>query len=83
MNEHFISFPKIGIEFEISPVAFKIFGQEIYFYGIVIALGFALALIFVFKNANPAIINNPKTQQTDIILYFNIFSNNIHPHSTS
>ena len=51
MND-FIRFPEFGIEFNVSPSAFSIFGKDIYFYGIVIAIGFALGLILAFKSAS-------------------------------
>ncbi len=39
-----IVFPGLGIEVTIDPVAFTIFGKGIYWYGIIIACGFLLAL---------------------------------------
>ena len=39
-----ISFPNLGITVDPSPVAFTIFGKEIYWYGIIIACGFLLAV---------------------------------------
>jgi len=51
MIEYFIEFPKLGIRLEVDPVAFTLFGREVYLYGIMIALGFALALLLAFKNA--------------------------------
>lgn len=51
MPDYFIEFPKIGIRLEVSPVAFKIFGREIFFYGVMIACAFAVALILAFRNA--------------------------------
>lgn len=51
MIDHFIEFPEIGIRIEVSPVAFTVFGKEVYFYGIIIAAAFALALILAFKSA--------------------------------
>lgn len=44
-----ISFPGLGIE-EINPprtLPFTIFGKEIYFYGIIIALGFLLGILYL------------------------------------
>lgn len=43
--ESFISFPKLGINLNIDNVAFTIGGKSIYWYGIIIAIGFALAVI--------------------------------------
>ncbi len=53
-----------GIELTIKPIAFtlKIFGNEwnIYWYGILIALGFMLAIIYGIKNAERLNINKDK-----------------------
>lgn len=43
-----IEFPKLGWEFEIDPTAFTIGGIEIQWYGIFIALGLALAVLYCF-----------------------------------
>lgn len=45
-----ISFPGLGLEFEISRVAFSIGSIDIYWYAVIIATGFLLAMAFVFKN---------------------------------
>ncbi len=45
-----VSFPGLGLEFEISRVAFSIGGMEIYWYAVLIAAGFLLALLFAFRN---------------------------------
>lgn len=41
-----ISFPNLGIELNPSPVAFSLFGKDIYWYGVIIATGFILAVIY-------------------------------------
>jgi phosphatidylglycerol:prolipoprotein diacylglycerol transferase len=42
-----LSFPGIGIDpFEIDRVAFKIFGLEIYWYGVIITIGMILAVLY-------------------------------------
>ena len=46
-----ISFPNLGITVDPSPVAFTVFGKEIYWYGIIIALGFLLAVIYMMWRA--------------------------------
>lgn len=46
-----ISFPNLGISVNPSPVAFSLFGKEIYWYGIIIAAGFVLATIYAMKRA--------------------------------
>ncbi len=45
-----ISFPFLGLELD-PPASFTVFGREIYFYGVIIALGFLLGMIFCAKNA--------------------------------
>lgn len=46
-----ISFPGLGLEFHISNVAFYLASQPIYWYGIIIALGFLLAAAYANKRA--------------------------------
>ena len=41
--EHAISFPALGLDFNINRVAVNLFGKDIYWYGIIICLGFVLA----------------------------------------
>ena len=44
-----ISFPGIGIDaFQVSPVAFSVFGLEIRWYGIIITTGIILALLYAY-----------------------------------
>lgn len=45
-----ISFPGLGLQFEVNRVAFSIGSIDIYWYAIIIATGFMLALAFAFKN---------------------------------
>ena len=45
-----ISFPFLGIELD-PPSYFTVFGKEIYFYGLIIAVGFLLGILFCAKNA--------------------------------
>ena len=44
-----LSFPKLGIDLEIPRIAFSIGPIDIYWYGIIIAVGFALALIYAMS----------------------------------
>ena len=46
-----ISFPNPGITVDPSPVAFTIFRKEIYWYGIIIACGFLLAVLYMMYRA--------------------------------
>lgn len=45
MEMSYISFPYLGLKFEIDRVAFTIGNKDIYWYGIIIAIGFLLAVI--------------------------------------
>ena len=38
---HHITFPHLGLEFTVNTVAFSIGGFSVYWYGIIIAVGFA------------------------------------------
>ncbi len=46
-----ITFPNLGIRVNPSPVAFTVFGKEIYWYGVIIACGFVLAALYMMKHA--------------------------------
>ncbi len=41
-----VNFPGIGLTFNIDPVAFSVFGKDIYWYGIIISFGFLIAILF-------------------------------------
>ena len=41
-----VFFPGLGLEFELNRVAFTVFGHNIYWYGVIIAAGFLLAVIY-------------------------------------
>ena len=45
-----VSFPGLNLEMTINPVAFSIGSFQVYWYGIIIGIGFALALFFALKN---------------------------------
>ncbi len=45
-----VTFPGLGLSFEISRVAFSIGGMNIYWYGVLIALGLMLAICFGFRH---------------------------------
>lgn len=45
-----ISFPGFGLEFAVNRIAFSIGSIDIYWYAVIIATGFMLALAFAFKN---------------------------------
>lgn len=46
-----ITFPGLGLSFSIQRVAFQVFGKDIYWYGIIIAVGFLLAAVFCSRRA--------------------------------
>ena len=41
-----VFFPGLGLEFELNRVAFSVFGHNVYWYGIIIAIGFLLAVAY-------------------------------------
>lgn len=45
-----VVFPKLGFDFSISDMAFTLFGIEIKWYGLLIATGMLIAMIYAFKN---------------------------------
>ncbi len=46
-----IAFPRLGIDFNISPVAFSILGKDVYWYALIILIGFFLGLLLVYRDA--------------------------------
>ena len=46
-----ITFPNLGLSCDPDPVAFTLFGKEIYWYGIIIAVGFLLAVLYITHRA--------------------------------
>ena len=46
-----ITFPNLGISIDPDPVAFTVFGKDIYWYGIIIATGFLLAVLYMLHRA--------------------------------
>ena len=46
-----ITFPSLGLEFHLNRVAFHLFGHPVYWYGIIIAAGFLLAVGFCMRRA--------------------------------
>ena len=44
--ENIITFPALGISVTVNRVAFNVFGKDIYWYGVIIALGFVLAVLY-------------------------------------
>jgi len=50
MNVNTVSFPGLGLSFEINRYAFVIFGIEIYWYGVIIAAAFLLAVLLALRS---------------------------------
>lgn len=61
-----VSFPGIGLELNVSRVAFTIGSLDIYWYGLVIGIGMLLALVFAFSKARSFGIDDDK--MVDVIL---------------
>ena len=66
-----ISFPKLGINLNINPVAFSVGGRDIYWYAIIILTGFLLGMFFCMRSAKKRNINPEHVY--DIALYGLIF----------
>lgn len=47
-----VNFPGLGLSFELNRVAFSIFGHSVYWYGIIIAFGFLLAVFYCYQVAH-------------------------------
>ncbi len=45
---HVVAFPGLGLEFQLDRVAFTLFGHPFYWYGVIIAAGFLLAVGFCY-----------------------------------
>ena len=56
----------LGLEFTLDRVAFTVFGMPIYWYGILIATGLALAIVFAFSHARRFGIDSDR--MVDVIL---------------
>lgn len=55
-----VSFPGLGLEFELNRVAFSLFGKDIYWYGVIIAIGFILAVLYGCSKAAPYGVDQDK-----------------------
>lgn len=58
--KYHVEFPGFGLGFDISPVAFSIGNFKVYWYGIIIATGFILAVIYGMKAAKRRNVNDDK-----------------------
>ena len=66
-----ISFPGLGFEVAVNRVAFSIGSIDIYWYAVIIATGFLLALTFVFKNCKRFGLDSDRA--VDVIFFAMIF----------
>ena len=62
-----ITFPNLGITVDPNPVAFTVFGKDIYWYGIIIAVGFALAVVYMMSRAKDYGVTSDDT--LDLVLW--------------
>lgn len=67
MSDTYISFPYLGLKFEIDRVAFSIGNKDIYWYGIIIAVGFLTAVIVAMYLARKYELK--KDTILDVVLY--------------
>ena len=56
--ENVIAFPNLGLEVTVNRVAFNILGKDIYWYGIIIAIGFVLAIAYCSRRIDQFGFNN-------------------------
>ncbi|WP_322173534.1 prolipoprotein diacylglyceryl transferase [Acutalibacter caecimuris] len=47
---HVVDFPGLGLQFTVNEVAFSIGGYDIRWYGVIIALGYLLAILYAFRS---------------------------------
>lgn len=67
-----VSFPGLGLELTLDRVAFTLFGLPVYWYGILIATGMMLALLFAFRYARSFGIDADR--MVDVVLISTVFS---------
>ena len=66
-----VYFDGLGIDFNLPSVAFSVFGHEIHFYGLIIAFGFALAVLYGGRGAYKWKMS--LDGMTDVLLWGTIF----------
>ncbi len=62
-----VGFPDLGLEFKVNPVVFKIGNFSLRWYGLIIAVGFILAVIYIMKRAKE--FNTSSDELTDLLLW--------------
>lgn len=83
MSEYHVIFPGFGWEFTINRIAFNIGSYSVYWYGIIIAFGLMLAVLYAYKSAPRYNVNASKLTNCVLVgivtgivgarLYFCIF----------
>jgi prolipoprotein diacylglyceryl transferase len=68
MRDYLISFPMLGQGFVLEPpTSFSVFGFPVYYYGLIIGIGFLLALIYCLKRSRQFGITQDSF--TDVLLF--------------
>lgn len=62
-----VTFPGLGLEFDINCVAFSIKGYDVYWYGILIAFGVLLGIIYATRNAAKFGVDEDKLMDVIIV----------------
>lgn len=65
-----IQFPKLGLNFTVNRIAFSLFGIDVYWYGLIIAVGCVLMMLVAFNLAERRKINTDK--MVDVIIVSSI-----------
>ncbi len=65
--KYHVLFPGLGLEFDISPIAFSIGNFSVYWYGIIIAVGFVLAVLYCMRIAKSHKVDPDKLSNCVIV----------------
>ncbi len=68
--ENYVAFPGLGLSFNINPVAFTLFGKDVYWYGIIIGTALIIAMILSMSLEKHTLL--PKDTVLDIVLWATI-----------
>lgn len=66
-NVYDVTFPKLNLRFSINPVAFKFLSVSVYWYGILVCLGFVLGFLYSLHKAKVFGINKNKITDVAIV----------------
>ena len=67
----YVTFPKLGLDLILKRTAFEVLGKPIYWYGIIIAFGFAIAVIYAMIKCGDFGLNSD--QVTDYLVWGTVF----------